>query len=66
MISDTIDGAEVSAESSIIAVVESSDALVTKYFTIDGEIYPNPDNSVLKFTRWVICLSWCAHNTIWR
>ena len=36
VISDTIDGAEVSVESSIIAVVESSDALVTKYFTIDG------------------------------
>ena len=36
VISDTIDGAEVSGESSIIAVVESSDALVTKYFTIDG------------------------------
>lgn len=36
VISDTIDGAEVSVESSIIAVVESSETLATKYFTIDG------------------------------
>ncbi|MDA9816139.1 hypothetical protein N9C75_03685 [Alphaproteobacteria bacterium] len=36
VISDTVDGAEVSVESSIIAVVESSDTLTTKYFAIEG------------------------------